>query len=98
MGMESGDYARLSAAVALLGIALVSRSVQGDLAFGQAGGTAVTDVCEPTARDVDFNADEEINFGDFAWLAQHWQGADGATDVALGRPGIAPWISMTFRS
>ncbi len=82
MGTKSGHYAGLSAAAALLGAVLVLGGIQADLVFGQASGTAVTDVCEPTARDVDFNADRAVNFQDFAGLALHWRGADTATDVA----------------
>ena len=72
----------LGVVAALIGVALVALGVQADFVFGQAGGTTVTDACEPTARDVDFNADAEVNFRDFARLAQHWQGVDASTDVA----------------
>ena len=57
MRTESGHHAGLSVTVVLIGVALVVAGVQADSVFGQAGGTAVVDVCEPTARAVDFNAD-----------------------------------------
>jgi L-ascorbate metabolism protein UlaG (beta-lactamase superfamily) len=77
--MKSCHYVGLKVAAVLIGAVL---GVQADFVFGQSGGTTVTDVCEPTARDVDFNADARINFQDFARLAWHWRGTDAATDVA----------------
>ena len=82
MRIESSRHSGLGIAVVLIGVALVVLGVQSDFVFGQSGGSAVTDVCEPTARDVDFNADAGVNFQDFARLAEHWRGADAATDVA----------------
>jgi len=82
MRMKSGHCTGLGVVVALIGAVLAVVGIQADFVFGQAGGTTVVDVCEPTARDVDFNGDAGINFQDFAQLAQHWRGTDAATDVA----------------
>ncbi|MBN1509713.1 MAG: MBL fold metallo-hydrolase [Sedimentisphaerales bacterium] len=84
MGIEPGRTAARSGVVAaFVGIALlVLGGVWTDFVFGQAGGSTVTDPYEPTARDVDFDADASVNFHDFGLLAQHWRGANTATDVA----------------
>ena len=84
--MKSRHYVGLKVAAVLIGAVLGVLGMQADFVFGQSGGTPVTDVCEPTARDVDFNADARINFQDFARLARHWRDTDAATDVA-------PWPS-----
>ncbi len=81
MRTKSGRCAGLGVVAALIGVALVVVGVQADFVFGQSGGTTVADVCEPTARDVDFNGDAAVNFQDFARLAQHWRGSDVAADV-----------------
>jgi L-ascorbate metabolism protein UlaG (beta-lactamase superfamily) len=82
MAMKSGHRTGVEVLAALIGAALVMVAVPADLVFGQSGGTVVSDPCGPTARDVDFNGDEWIDFADFARLAGQWRGADAATDAS----------------
>jgi L-ascorbate metabolism protein UlaG (beta-lactamase superfamily) len=82
MGTKSRRDGGLVVAAALVGAVLVFGGVQADSVFGQAGGLAVADVCEPAAPDVDFNGDQRIDFQDFARLAEHWRGTGAGTDVA----------------
>jgi len=83
MRAKSSRCAGPAAVAALIGIVLVVLGgVQADSLFGQSGGAAVVDACEPNACEVDFYRDERINFRDFVRLAEHWRDANSTVDVA----------------
>jgi L-ascorbate metabolism protein UlaG (beta-lactamase superfamily) len=83
MRTKSSRCTGLAVAAALIGAVLVVLGgVRAECVFGQSGGAAVADACEPTVVPaVDFNLDERVDVRDFAQLAQHWRGSDLVTDV-----------------